>query len=353
MKNDTYTLISDIKHIFAEISSNVEVPYEVDQMTDKGIRLLEELDKLIKQDEPENTEVLIRTDDFTWYDPEEKLPNANEDILIYTKSGLVHEGFLQKSPSGHRSEDKWYRYHFCNTLPTDRIAKWTYKPVPYPAEDICRILNDTYSAGHKIYVIADWHLIDKSHDGNDEIVIRKDIDQIISNANKVISQDDAVICLGDLFGKMNGYKLLAKEMIAKINGRKIMVIGNNDYYNPALYKRLGFEAAAYAFEWRNILFTHCPINNKSKYNIHGHLHTGQPYSSDEKYWSTYYIKPSNHINAYNKGCEPIDLEELITIGPNFSVPSEDGSGFPSQNTQTLIRLEMEEYNKYERIGKHE
>ncbi len=96
---------------------------------------------------------------------------------------------------------------------------------------------------------------------------------IISNWNEVVRGDDTVWFLGDF---VCGSKTLAKELAAKLNGRKRMIKGNHDHWNEEFYRSIGFE---YVSKYPLILkerfiLSHAPLENCPApfYNVFGHIH---------------------------------------------------------------------------------
>lgn len=132
-----------------------------------------------------------------------------------------------------------------------------------------------------IYVISDTHF-------NQRMMIKfgkrpfKDLIEmnrkIITNWNHTVNDKDVVIIIGDL-GSNN--HLPYKYLFKRLNGKKILVKGNHDYFtriqelkklnNIKIYKQIEIEVGS-----KSILLTHKP--KKSKHQeafhivIHGHYH---------------------------------------------------------------------------------
>jgi calcineurin-like phosphoesterase family protein len=102
---------------------------------------------------------------------------------------------------------------------------------------------------------------------------------ILNNYNHVVQHDDISICLGDVF---LGNSSKWDDYIPKMNGRKILVVGNHDTKSYRYYMSHGFNFACDTFTWHlhtyNIIFSHSPLQldllAHFDYNIHGHLHSG-------------------------------------------------------------------------------
>ena len=68
-----------------------------------------------------------------------------------------------------------------------------------------------------------------------------------NNWNKIVSKDDTIYILGDftLYGSENISKV--RSIVNKLNGRKILVIGNHDRLSPQQYIDVGFHAVVYPY----------------------------------------------------------------------------------------------------------
>ena len=160
----------------------------------------------------------------------------------------------------------------------------------------------------KIFTISDTHFghenILKFTDGEGAYLRPfKSIDEmntcIIDNWNSVVSDQDIVYHLGDVFMR-KGW-----ECLKSLNGRKRLILGNHDT-GKSKHLQDAFQKISV---WRmfpelGIVLTHIPIiiPEKAKYsiNIHGHIH-------DKK------SPTENHINV---SCEavnymPVNIEELV------------------------------------------
>jgi len=98
--------------------------------------------------------------------------------------------------------------------------------------------------------------------------------QLIKNHNKVVKSEDKVFILGD-FALCNKEK--AKEIVSKLNGKLILIMGNHDRArNINWWYDVGFsEVIKYAIIVNgNIILSHEPVEDIQPpfYNIHGHIH---------------------------------------------------------------------------------
>lgn len=155
------------------------------------------------------------------------------------------------------------------------------------------------------FVSADYHLFkqyryDKTDPKYKEY--EEDTKKCVELHNKIVGKDDLFLFLGDLseeeYGELpNSHKILKeiKDTVKKLNGRKIMLTGNNDSFSNTFYKECGFENILRMNElskYTRNAYSHYPVNvSGGKLNIHGHIH------GSHKYWS---IDWHNHIDVYWK-----------------------------------------------------
>lgn len=137
---------------------------------------------------------------------------------------------------------------------------------------------------HETWIYGDIHfghsniLTFKDNNGN---LIRpgfKDIDHhdetIIANINAVVKPQDRLYLLGDIaFNNTN----LAK--VGRLNGRKKLIKGNHDLQEAKDYLKYFEDILAYrVYPKEGIIFSHIPVHpcqleNRFKFNVHGHLHS--------------------------------------------------------------------------------
>jgi len=96
-----------------------------------------------------------------------------------------------------------------------------------------------------IYFTADWHF---NHDNILQYCNRpyKDVNEmnedIIKKYNFYIRGNDVCYILGDVgFGDYDNFK----EVFSKLNGKKILVLGNHDKWSMQTYYNVGFDAVVY------------------------------------------------------------------------------------------------------------
>lgn len=125
----------------------------------------------------------------------------------------------------------------------------------------------------KIWVISDTHFY---HANMMKFEDRpEDFDnQIIRNWNDKVGHDDIVIHLGDIiFG--NNKEVELPKLMRRLNGTKILTIGNHDNFEPQFYLEAGFDFVVDYFVLNGIAFSHAPVTplpEKVKLNVHGHFH---------------------------------------------------------------------------------
>lgn len=96
----------------------------------------------------------------------------------------------------------------------------------------------------KRYIIADTHF---GHENIIRYCARPFVDanhmneKLIANWNAVVGNDDTVYMLGDFCMSHNIEK--TKELVSRLNGIKILVMGNHDNHRPAVYVECGFAVA--------------------------------------------------------------------------------------------------------------
>jgi len=139
-------------------------------------------------------------------------------------------------------------------------------------------------AKFNIYVISDSHF---NHWNINRYTKRRfsNLEQmnstLIGKWNKVVRPNDIIINVGDvIFTKGESEEI--KKVIKKLNGRKILVMGNHDRKSMAFYLSNGFDFVCEKFTWQfnnhRLLFLHNPNNIIARdyrdYNfiIHGHWH---------------------------------------------------------------------------------
>lgn len=106
-------------------------------------------------------------------------------------------------------------------------------------------------------------------------------ERIIENWNRVVTEEDTVYVLGD-FSDYNDEEK-DKAILARLNGRKMLVMGNHDRHRtPREWRDLGFvECSQWPILYEGFyLLSHEPlyINANMPYaNFYGHVHANPSY----------------------------------------------------------------------------
>lgn len=138
-------------------------------------------------------------------------------------------------------------------------------------------------------------------------------EKIIDNFNSVVDYADPVYILGDVvLGDIES----GIECLKRLNGRKILIIGNHDSDNKILrYKEEGiFSDIQFGFRMKankrtHFYLSHYPslVNNfddpKKIWNLHGHTH------STEKFEITGHKNYNVGLDAHN--CFPVSIETIL------------------------------------------
>lgn len=150
----------------------------------------------------------------------------------------------------------------------------------------------------------------------------RDVDEmnedLIRKWNEVVTDNDRVFFLGD-FG------LGTREDVIRwgnrLNGRKVMIYGNHDHFQPSTYYKAGFQHVS---RWpivieKMYLLSHAPMRSDPDaadigglINIHGHIHNkvdqGPTIAAD-----------SACVCVERWGYQPVKLSEIINRIQEFRV----------------------------------
>lgn len=106
-------------------------------------------------------------------------------------------------------------------------------------------------------------------------------EEIITNYNRVITDEDTVYIIGDL---CNGVSVAqANELIRQLNGKKILIRGNHDkQYDESLFEEI-CDYKILFYRGFSFVLMHYPImdwykKSKGSIHIHGHLHSDRRYN---------------------------------------------------------------------------
>jgi len=159
------------------------------------------------------------------------------------------------------------------------------------------------------WVSADYHLLKDLVKGSNDL---SETEKIIQTHNKYVKPNDLFLFLGDISESeiydQNNRKYLGKliECCKRLNGIKIIIIGNNDCATKQFYKECGFvEIYENPILTKKYVFSHGPIIADDGFiNVHGHIH------GSKNYWG---VDHENHVDAYiGLYGQPIKLNDLVS-----------------------------------------
>ena len=176
------------------------------------------------------------------------------------------------------------------------------------------------------FLTSDWHLFhDKILDFCDRPF--KDIDHmhrvLINNYNSTVPKDGVCYFGGDM--GMSSFDNM-KNIISKLNGTKVLILGNHDKNVNAAY-RMGFDVVVYgAIFWianQQVTFTHCPLKDtyredtsKMKSEVHFPNWHGESRKKFQRYiipnWGQFHLH--GHGHSPNKGQSEVKLGRQWDIG---------------------------------------
>lgn len=138
----------------------------------------------------------------------------------------------------------------------------------------------------KYFIVSDTHFGHKNiikYCNRPFKTIEEMDEALIKNWNSVVSKDDTIIHLGDVFlcGKER-----AKKIMSQLNGRKILIKGNHDHWSDEFYRSIGFDyVSKYPIIWHGFyMLSHAPLqlNETTPYgNLYGHVHNDEKYQDTE------------------------------------------------------------------------
>lgn len=101
---------------------------------------------------------------------------------------------------------------------------------------------------------------------------------LIDHWNSVVPESGLVFVLGDIFYK-SGSLAQCRDIMARLNGRKVLIAGNHDLFHRQEYLDMGFTEARDYLEllagWRRIVLSHYPLLEwngfyRGAWHLHGH-----------------------------------------------------------------------------------
>ena len=161
----------------------------------------------------------------------------------------------------------------------------------------------------KDFFIADTHFggenIRRYENRPFESVAEMD-EKLIGNWNNTVTPEDTVYMLGDFSDYMDAEK--DAEILSRLNGTKILVMGNHDAHRtPQEWREIGFtECYAMPVIYKNFfMLSHEPlyINSNMPYaNFYGHVHANPSYKDA--------CKQSVCVSAERIDYTPVEFEKL-------------------------------------------
>ena len=129
----------------------------------------------------------------------------------------------------------------------------------------------------KVFIISDTHF------GHENIIkycnrpfsSAEEMDQtMIKRWNETVSNNDIIIHLGD-FALCSRDRL--KEIVSKLNGKKILIMGNHDNHSEQFYRDAGFHTVSrFPIVYDNFyIMSHAPLQlteTTCYFNCYGHVH---------------------------------------------------------------------------------
>jgi len=185
-------------------------------------------------------------------------------------------------------------------------------------------IRDIIAEGKKIWVWSDLHF------GHNNIIKFSnrpypDIDtmneMLIKTFNDMVGPDDISIWVGDISFK--GAEE-SKRIVRRMNGYKILVVGNHDFEKKKGIKPLAMDEVHIVYNLEmsesKIAFTHYPMDNLPEgwVNVHGHVHIGGHHADE--------VESTTHINV---NCEfwdykPIPLDVIYDKVVEFEELAKQG-----------------------------
>jgi calcineurin-like phosphoesterase family protein len=176
------------------------------------------------------------------------------------------------------------------------------------------------------FIVGDYHLL------KDKLIVEDDKKQkkeetrserVIRLHNARVKKDDWVLFLGDLSESelREGSDILElQETFNRLNGKQIIVLGNNDSQRWDFYVDLGYKFVTRSpIAVDNYVFSHEPIDiveinpdKKDLINFHGHIHDHNIYFN---------MKSERHINCYWETFDgPLRLSKWLNLYENKKLP---------------------------------
>ena len=156
------------------------------------------------------------------------------------------------------------------------------------------IFREKWEQFQTAHIISDTHFGDKELQAN--IKDRPKDEDYIRLINSKVGKNDLLICLGDV-GDI--------ECARKLKGYKILIAGNHDA-GLSNYREVFNEVyAGVLVVGEKLILSHEPVDVPWAFNIHGHVHHGEPMSDNRHF---------NVCGEARKCYEPVNLNQFMKAG---------------------------------------
>lgn len=157
---------------------------------------------------------------------------------------------------------------------------------------------------------------------NRPFVTRDEMDEkIIENWNSLIKPEDIVFFLGDFIFTYSKDVLI--EYTQKLNGEKILILGNHDHFSEKDYLEAGWTAVYNMFEQyiknKHIVMCHYSMkqwncSHNGSIMIFGHEHWKKQYElNHEAYKSLFMSEKTVNVCQDSNNFKPYSIDEIIKI----------------------------------------
>lgn len=175
-----------------------------------------------------------------------------------------------------------------------------------PIDTVYEILENTDPK--RIFISSDWHFFSLKYKKEKNPV---NTAKIVKWCKDNIKENDVFMYLGDMCYRWatkadNDY---VAEVFRSLPGIKVLIIGNHDQMaSESLYLNCGFDYVFDELRWRDILFTHKPVNIEHnpnyKIQIHGHIHNYREYNTTDG-------KRNINVYPYYYNNKPVTLDYIL------------------------------------------
>lgn len=158
-------------------------------------------------------------------------------------------------------------------------------------------LYDIFAHWHKqgtVWIYSDTHFNDEDLAAG--VKNRPSAEEHLKLINSKVGKKDTLILLGDV-GDI--------EIARRLKGYKILIAGNHDA-GMSNYKDVFDEVYAGALiVGEKLILSHEPVDVPWAFNIHGHVHSGEPMSDNQHF---------NVCGEARKCYEPVNLNQFMKAG---------------------------------------